>query len=88
MDDAGRNHYRLRQAERHFGKTIDKVSESDQLAYMVSEMKKRNPASYRVFMNPNATEGELQRASYAYWGYGHEGARFTYARNLLSQGRL
>ena len=88
MDDAGRNHYRLRQAERHFGKTIDKDSESDQLAYMVSEMKKRNPASYRVFMNPNATEGELQRASYAYWGYGHEGARFTYARNLLSQGRL
>jgi hypothetical protein len=88
MDDAGRNHYRLRQAERHFGKTIDKVPESDQLAYMVSEMKKRNPSAYRVFMNPNATEGELQRASYAYWGYGHEGARFTYARNLLANGRL
>jgi hypothetical protein len=88
MDDAQRNHYRLRQAERHFGKPIDKVPESDQLAYMVKEMQKRNPDAYRVFMNPNATEGELRRASYAYWGYGHEGARFTYARNLLSQGRL
>jgi hypothetical protein len=88
MDDAERNHYRLRQVERHYGKSIDKISESDQLAYMVIEMKKRNPSAYRVFMNPNATEGELQRASYQYWGYGHEGGRFTYARNLLAQGRL
>lgn len=88
MDDAQRNHYRLRQAERHFGKPIDQVPESDQLAYMVMEMKKRNPSAYRTFMDPNADEGALERASLAYWGYGHKGARFTYARNLLAKGRL
>lgn len=77
---------RLGAIERHYGKNIAQISESDQLNYMVLEMKRRNPSAYRTFMNPNASEAELRKASYQYWGYGHEGARFTYARNLLSSG--
>jgi hypothetical protein len=88
QNTAATNHYRLRAAERYFGKDISKVSETDQLAYMVVEMKRRNPAAYRTFMNPNASEGDLKKASYAYWGYGEPGARYSYARRLLETGRL
>lgn len=79
---------RLGAIERHYGKNIAQISESDQLNYMVLEMKRRNPDAYRTFMNPNATEDQLRKASYQYWGYGHEGARFKYARNLLASGSL
>ena len=88
QNTAATNHWRLRAAERYFGKDIAKVSETDQLAYMVVEMKRRNPAAYRTFMNPNASEGDLKKASYAYWGYGEPGARYSYARRLLETGRL
>ena len=79
---------RLGAIERHFGKPITQIPESDQLNYMVSEMKKRNPSAYRVFMNPNASKGDLKKASLAYWGYGHEGSRYDYAERLLANGRL
>jgi hypothetical protein len=79
---------RLGAIERHFGKPIAQIPESDQLNYMVSEMKKRNPWAYRVFMNPNASKGDLKKASLAYWGYGHEGSRYDYAERLLANGRL
>ena len=88
QNTAATNHWRLRAAERYFGKDIAKVSETDQLAYMVVEMKRRNPAAYRTFMNPNASEGDLRKASYAYWGYGEPGARYSYAKRLLQTGRL
>ena len=76
---------RLGAIERHFGRNIAQISESDQLNYMVTEMKKRNPSAYRVFMDPNASEAALRKASYQYWGYGHEGARFKYAQDLLAR---
>jgi hypothetical protein len=88
QNTAATNHYRLRAAEQYFGKDISKVSEADQLAYMVVEMKRRNPAAYRTFMNPNASEGDLKKASYAYWGYGEPGSRYSYAKRLLQTGRL
>ena len=34
-------------------------------------------------MNPNATDAQLRRASFGYWGWGEEGQRFTYARQLM-----
>ena len=83
MDDAQRNHYRLRNIEKYLGKPISQATAREQLEAMVWEMKRRNPDSYRVFMNPNSTDAQLRRASYRYWGYGHEGARFTYANSLL-----
>ena len=83
MDDAQRNHYRLRNIENYLGKPISQATAQEQLDAMVWEMRRRNPDSYRVFMNPNSTDAQLRRASYRYWGYGHEGARFTYANSLL-----
>jgi hypothetical protein len=82
------NPARLGAIERHFGKKISQIPETDQLRYMVMEMKKRNPRAYATFMNPNATDAELRRASYEYWGYGHEGGRYKYASNLLKYGRI
>jgi hypothetical protein len=82
------NPARLGAIERHFGKPIAQIPESDQLNYMVLEMKRRNPSAYRVFMNPNASVSDLKRASYEYWGYGEVGARFEYAERLLNNGRL
>jgi hypothetical protein len=79
---------RLGRIEKHFGKPIASIPESDQLAYMVKEMKSSYPDAYRVFMNPNASEADLQWASRKYWGYRDEGARFSYARNLLSRGTI
>ena len=79
---------RLGAIERHFGKPIAQIPESDQLNYMVKEMKKRNPWAYRVFMNPNASVGDLKRASYQYWGFRDVGARYDYAERLLANGRL
>ncbi len=82
------NPARLGAIERHFGKPIKQIPETDQLAYMKLEMQRRNPQAYRVFMNPSATENQLRWASYQYWGYGHEGGRYAYAQNLLKYGRI
>jgi len=46
-------------------------------------MERDYPSSYKIFMDPNATKEQLQQASKAYWGYGHEGARFGYAEQAL-----
>lgn len=83
MDDAQRNHFRLRNIEQYLGKSINEASTSEQLQAMVWEMKKRNPSAYRAFMNPNSTDIQLRRASREYWGYGHEGSRYSYAQSLL-----
>jgi hypothetical protein len=82
------NSARLGAIERHFGKPIAQIPEADQLDYMKNEMQRRNPWAYRVFMNPNASAADLQRASYQYWGYRDVGARFDYAERLLANGRL
>ena len=84
MDDAQRNHYRLRNIEDYLGKPIKQASVPEQLNAMFWEMKRRNPGAYATFMNPNATDAELRRASKQYWGYGHEGARFGHAQDLLT----
>lgn len=82
------NPARLGAVERHFGKPIAQIPETDQLAYMKLEMQRRNPQAYRVFMNPNASDAQLRWASYQYWGYGHEGSRYSYAQSLLKYGRI
>lgn len=67
---------RLGKIERYLGKPIEQATHAEQLQAMMWEMKTAYPNEYRVFMNPNATDRQLRRASYQYWGYGHEGARF------------
>jgi hypothetical protein len=75
---------RLQAIERSFNRPIEKITEREQLEYMVNEMKTKYPDAYRTFMNPNATKGELERASYSYWGYGEVGDRYKYAEQLLN----
>ncbi len=84
MDDAQRNHFRLRNIESYLGKPITEATVDEQLQAMKWEMKKRNPWAYKVFTQPGFGERALRNASFQYWGYGHEGKRFTYAQQLLN----
>lgn len=73
---------RLGKIENYLGKNIKNATHAEQLQAMLWEMKNDYPDAYRIFKNPNATPAQLRRASYRYWGYGHEGARFNYANQL------
>ncbi len=84
MDDAERNHFRLRNIESYLGKPITEATVDEQLQAMKWEMKKRNPWAYKVFTQPGFGARDLRAASVQYWGYGHEGKRFTYAQQLLN----
>jgi hypothetical protein len=76
---------RLGKIEAYLGKDISKATHTEQLRAMMWEMQTSYKSAYRVFMNPLATDAQLRRASYQYWGYGHEGARFQYSRQLYSK---
>ena len=76
---------RLGKIEDHYGKTIDKITEHQQLQWMLQEMKQSYPSAYTAFTNPKATDEELKAASYTYWGYGEEGSRFRYAENIYQE---
>ena len=76
---------RLGKIEDHYGKTIDKITEHQQLQWMLQEMKQDYPSAYTAFTNPKATDEELKAASYTYWGYGEEGSRFRYAENIYQE---
>jgi hypothetical protein len=84
MDGVAHNNFRLTKIEEYLGKPIDQASTAEQLQAMKWEMQRDYPDAYRVFMNPNATDVQLRRASRMYWGYGHEGNRYSYAQQLLS----
>ena len=58
---------RVAALEKKFGKGINEITAKEQISYMMQEMKKDYPEVYRVFMNPNATKGELQNASRVYF---------------------
>jgi hypothetical protein len=74
---------RLTKIEKYLGKPISQASNAEQLRAMIWEMKNEYKSEYRIFMNPNATDAQLRRASFDYWRWGDEGQRFTYARQLL-----
>ena len=73
---------RLGAIEEHYGKKIDEITEREQLVWMLKEMKQSYPSAYSVFTNPKATDEDLKKASYTYWGYGEEGSRFRYAEKI------
>ena len=79
---------RLGKIEAYLGKDISKATHTEQLRAMMWEMQTSYKSAYRVFMNPLATDAQLRRASYQYWGYGHEGARFQYSRQLYSKSSI
>lgn len=74
QNTASRNHWRLRRIEQYIGKDISQASHAEQLQALKWEMATHYPQSYRIFMNPNATDAQLKRASFGYWGWGEEGA--------------
>ena len=73
---------RLGKIEEHYGKKIEEITEREQLVWMLKEMKQDYPSAYSVFTNPKATDEDLKKASYSYWGYGEEGSRFRYAEKI------
>jgi hypothetical protein len=85
MDDAEKNHFRLRNIEGYLGKPIQTASTGEQIDAMLWEMKTTPyyQSAYRHFMNPNATDVQLRQASFRYWGYGAEESRYLYAEQLL-----
>ena len=76
---------RLGKIERHFGRNIASISETEQLEYMKLEMQKSYPRAYRVFMDPNASSADLRWAVSAYWGFDprYTGNRWTDAEALI-----
>ena len=85
MDDADKNHFRLRRIEERLGTPINQATDEQQIDAMIWEMKTYYPEAYSIFTNPYATERQLMDASRQYWGYGKEGSRYTTARQVQSQ---
>ena len=85
MDDADKNHFRLRRIEERLGIPINQATDEQQIDAMIWEMKTYYSEAYSIFTNPYATERQLMDASRNYWGYGEEGSRFTTARQVQSQ---
>ena len=85
MDGVAHNNFRLTRIEEHLGRSINQANDYEQLDAMLWEMRTYYPNSYRIFMNPQATERQLIRASREYWGYGHEGSRYQVAQETLAQ---
>jgi hypothetical protein len=78
------NRGRITNAEKFLGKPLNKASNSDQIRWIKQEMQKSYPGAYKIFMNPNASDADLQRASYIYLGYGDIGSRFAYANKAYA----
>ena len=79
------NSARLGAIERHFGRSISSITETEQLEYMQYEMKTDYPAAYRIFNNPNASSADLEWAVSKYWGFDptYTGNRFVDAENMI-----
>jgi hypothetical protein len=86
MDDAEKDHFRLRDIESYLGKPISEASAGEQIDAMLWEMKTTPyyQEAYEIFTNPNSTDIQLRRASAKYWGYRDEGSRFAIAEKLLN----
>ncbi len=78
------NRGRIIRAEKYLGKPLNTASNSDQVRWVKQEMKQSYPDAYKIFMNPNASDVDLQRASYIYLGYGDVGSRFAYANKAYA----
>ena len=77
---------RLASAQSELG-DIRYANDAEQLKYMLKEMRTnpRYKSAYNTFMNPRATDRQLQEASKVFWGWGDNetGSRFRYAQQIL-----
>ena len=77
---------RLAAIQQRFGRPISEITTEQQLQYMVEELKQPQYAeANRIFRNPYSTDRQLIRASKIYWGYGEEGNRYQYSRDIEKQ---
>ena len=77
---------RLAAIQQRFGRPISEITTEQQLQYMVEELKQPQYAeANRIFRNPYSTDRQLIRASKIYWGYGEEGNRYQYSRDIERQ---
>lgn len=79
------NRGRILNAEKFLGKSLNEASNGEQIRWIMHEMKTSYPDAYKVFMDPNATDAQLETASYWYLGYGDVGKRFKYAKEALKR---
>jgi hypothetical protein len=81
------NSARLGAIERHFGRSISQINETDQLQYMKHEMQTRYPKAYRIFSNPSASSADLRWAVSNYWGFDpkYTGNRWVDAEDLIKR---
>ena len=81
------NSARLGAIERHFGRSISSITETEQLQYMQHEMKTQYKDAYRIFNNPNASSSDLRWAVADYWGFDprYTGDRWVDAESLINR---
>lgn len=76
------NRSRIINAEKFLGKPLETATNAEQIKWIKEEL--RQYGLLDEFMNPQATEEQLKRASYKYIGWGIEGDRWKYSRQILS----
>ena len=72
------NRTRITAAEKFLGKPLETASASEQIDWIKEEMKQYGVL--KTFMNPNATDEQLKKASYGYIVWGDEGDRWKYSK--------
>lgn len=76
------NRTRITGAEKFLGKPLETASNAEQVKWIKEEL--RQYGLLDDFMNPQATEAQLQEASYKYIGWGHLGDRWKYSRHIFN----
>lgn len=76
------NRSRIVNAEKFLGKPLETATNAEQIKWIKEELKQYGLLD--EFMNPQSTEEQLKRASYKYIGWGIEGDRWKYSRQILS----
>ena len=95
IDNAGRNggllswnNGRLRNLESRYGRPVEKITQAEQLQFLKDELRTSYKDSYDIFMDPNASSGDLEWATWNYirWNKKYTGTRWSTAENLIRWG--
>lgn len=76
------NRTRITNAERFLGKPLETASNAEQVKWIKEELKQYGLLD--EFMDPNRTEEQLKSDSYKYIGWGKEGDRWAYSKQIFS----
>lgn len=76
---------RVGRIESYLGKPIEQATNAEQIQALKWELETFYGKAWDIFTNSYASERQLMRASEMYWGFGHEGDRYGYARDIERQ---